>query len=74
VLKLKVGCPIILLQNIDPPNSLCNGTRLVVCGFQRNTIDAEIMLGQHAEKRLFLPQIPLCPSDDEMFPFQFKRK
>jgi ATP-dependent DNA helicase PIF1 len=23
---------------------------------------------------MFLPQIPLCPSDDKMFPFQFKRK
>jgi hypothetical protein len=22
----------------------------------------------------FLPRIPLCPSDDEMFPFHFKRK
>ena len=32
------------------------------------------MLGQHAGKRVFLPRIPLCPSDDEMFPFQFKRK
>ena len=50
VLKLKVGCPIILLRNIDPGNGLCNGTRLVVCGFQRNTIDAEIVLGQHAGK------------------------
>ncbi|KAG2598851.1 hypothetical protein PVAP13_5KG402021 [Panicum virgatum] len=45
VLKLKVGCPIILLRNIDPANGLCNGTRLVVRGFQRNTIDAEIVLG-----------------------------
>ena len=50
VLKLKVGCPIILLRNIDPANGLCNGTRLVVHDFQRNTIDAEIMLGQHAGK------------------------
>ena len=32
------------------------------------------MVGQHAGKRVFLPRIPLCPSDDEMFPFQFKRK
>jgi ATP-dependent DNA helicase PIF1 len=32
------------------------------------------VLGQHAGKRIFLPRIPLCPSDDEMFPFQFKRK
>uniref|UniRef100_A0A453CJP7 DNA helicase Pif1-like 2B domain-containing protein n=1 Tax=Aegilops tauschii subsp. strangulata TaxID=200361 RepID=A0A453CJP7_AEGTS len=28
----------------------------------------------HASKRVFLPRIPLCPSDDEMFPFRFKRK
>ena len=46
----------------------------MVRGFQRNTIDAEIVLGQHAGKRVFLPRIPLCPSDDEMFPFRLKRK
>ncbi|XP_066354807.1 ATP-dependent DNA helicase PIF1-like [Miscanthus floridulus] len=45
VLKLKLGCPVILLRNIDPANGLCNGTRLVVRGFRRNTIDAEIMVG-----------------------------
>ncbi|XP_066311145.1 uncharacterized protein [Miscanthus floridulus] len=69
VLKLKLGCPIILLRNIDPANGLCNGTRLVVRGFRRNTIDAEIMVGQHAGKRVFLPRIPLFPFDDELFPF-----
>ncbi|XP_012704505.1 uncharacterized protein LOC105915159 [Setaria italica] len=74
LLKLKIGCPVILLRNIDPANGLCNGTRLVIQGFQRNSIDAKIVLGQHAEKRVFLPRIALCPSDDEMFPFQFKRK
>ncbi|ONM52829.1 hypothetical protein ZEAMMB73_Zm00001d019382 [Zea mays] len=69
VLKLKIGCPVILLWNIDPANGLCNGTRLVVRGFQRNSIDTEIVLGQHIGKRIFLPRIPLCPSDEEMFPF-----
>jgi ATP-dependent DNA helicase PIF1 len=34
----------------------------------RNMIDAEIVLGQHAGKRVFLPRIPLCPSNGEMFP------
>ena len=24
--------------------------------------------------RVFLPRIPLCPSDNDMFPFSFKRK
>jgi len=74
VLKLKIGCPVILLRNIDPANGLCNGTRVIIRGFQKNTIDAEIVLGEHTGKRVFLPRIPLCPSDDEMFPFQFKRK
>jgi ATP-dependent DNA helicase PIF1 len=74
VLKLKKNCPVILLRNINPANGLCNGTRVVVRNFQKNVIDAKIVLDQHAGKRVFLPRIPLCPSDDEMFPFQFKRK
>jgi ATP-dependent DNA helicase PIF1 len=49
VLKLKLGCPVILFRNIDPTNGLCNGTRLVVWGFQRNTIDTKIMVGQRWE-------------------------
>jgi ATP-dependent DNA helicase PIF1 len=74
VLKLKLGCPVILLRNIDTANGLCNNIRLVVRGFRRNTIDAEIVVGQHARKWVFLPRILLYPSDDEMFPFRFKRK
>nr|KAJ0185491.1 hypothetical protein LSAT_V11C900491050 [Lactuca sativa] len=73
-LRLKTGCPVILLRNIDPSNGLCNGTRLICRAFQQNVIDAEIAVGQHAGKRVFLPRIPLCPSDDEMFPFKLKRK
>jgi ATP-dependent DNA helicase PIF1 len=76
VLKLKISCPIVLLRNIDPANELCNRTRLVVRGFRKNTINAAIVLGLHAGKRVFFPQarIPLCPSHDDMFLFQFKRK
>ncbi|KAJ9541417.1 hypothetical protein OSB04_027923 [Centaurea solstitialis] len=73
-LRLKIGCPIILMWNIDPSNGLCNGTRLICRGFQRNVIDAEIAVGQHAGKRVFLPRIHLCPSEDDMFPFKLKRK
>eukprot|EP00267_Zea_mays_P024053 XP_008650156.1 uncharacterized protein LOC103630898 [Zea mays] len=61
-------------RNIEPANGLCNDTRLVVRGFQKNSIDAEIVLGQLAKMQIFLPRIPLFPSKDEMFPFQFKRK
>lgn len=74
ILKLKVNCPVILLRNLDPHNGLCNGTRLVIRDFQNNAIDAEIVGGQHAGMRVFVPRIPLCPSEDLSLPFKFKRK
>jgi ATP-dependent DNA helicase PIF1 len=74
VLKLKINCPVILLRNLDPSNGLCNGTRLIIKAFQDNAIDAEIIGGQHAGKRVFLPRIPLYPSEDDVFPFKFTRK
>ncbi|KAL7610033.1 hypothetical protein Lser_V15G12599 [Lactuca serriola] len=65
-LRLKTGCPVILLRNIDPSNGLCNGTRLICRAFQRNVIDAEIVVGQHAGKRVFLPRIPLKDNQFQM--------
>ncbi|KAL4554228.1 hypothetical protein LXL04_039659 [Taraxacum kok-saghyz] len=73
-LRLKIGCPIILLRNIDPSNGLCNGTRLICKGFQMNVIDTEIVVRHHAGKIVFLPRIPLCPSANDMFSLKLKRK
>ncbi|KAG2561030.1 hypothetical protein PVAP13_8KG131600 [Panicum virgatum] len=73
-LKVKRNCHVILLRNLDPHNGLCNGTWLVVQGFQNNSIDAEIVNGQHAGKRVFIPRIPMSPSEDLTLPFKFKRK
>lgn len=62
------------LRNIDPHNELCNGTRLVVRGLEHNAINDEIVNGSHAGKRVFIPRIPLSPSEDITLPFKFKRK
>ncbi|GKC55967.1 ATP-dependent DNA helicase PIF1-like protein [Tanacetum coccineum] len=72
-LRLKIGCLIILLRNLDPANGLCNGTRLICKRFDRNVINAEIIVGQHAGVRVLLPRIPLAPSEEDMFPFKIKR-
>ncbi|XP_066374055.1 uncharacterized protein [Miscanthus floridulus] len=74
VLKIKINCLVILLHNLDSNNGLCNGTRLMVRAFQDNAIDAEIVGGQHVGKRVFIPRIPMSPSDDISLPFKFKRK
>ncbi|KAJ9562714.1 LOW QUALITY PROTEIN: hypothetical protein OSB04_007874 [Centaurea solstitialis] len=58
-------------------NSLnVSGLPLTTFGLKsdRNVVDAEIAVGQHVGKRVFLPRIPLCPSEDDMFPFKLKRK
>uniref|UniRef100_A0A453BGH0 ATP-dependent DNA helicase n=1 Tax=Aegilops tauschii subsp. strangulata TaxID=200361 RepID=A0A453BGH0_AEGTS len=74
VLRVKINCPVILLRNLDPHNGLCNGTRLMIRAFQDNAIDAEIIGGQHAGKRVFIPRIPMSPSKDTSLPFKLKRK
>uniref|UniRef100_K3XS22 DNA helicase Pif1-like 2B domain-containing protein n=1 Tax=Setaria italica TaxID=4555 RepID=K3XS22_SETIT len=73
-LTIKKNCPVILLRNLDPHNGLCNGTRLIVRGFQKNSIDAEIVNGQHVGERVFIPRIPRYPSEDLSLLFKFKHK
>ena len=72
-LLLKPNCPIILLRNINPSEGLCNGTLLILRGFDQNIIDAEISSGHHCGKRVLLPRIPFRPIENEKHIFLFKR-
>jgi ATP-dependent DNA helicase PIF1 len=44
-LQLKVGSPVILLRNLNPPR-LCNGTRLVIKKLMKNFIEAIVLNGK----------------------------
>nr|XP_047140934.1 ATP-dependent DNA helicase pif1-like [Hydra vulgaris] len=72
-LKFKIGCIIMLLRNLDLKAGLCNGTRMKVCALQNNYIDAEVLTGVSAGKRVFVPRIQLAPSDSNL-PFVLKRR
>ncbi|CAL1384366.1 unnamed protein product [Linum trigynum] len=58
-IRLKVGCPVILLRNMDQSTGLCNGTRMIVKRLGTWFIEVEILTGTHIGDRIFLPRIKL---------------
>ncbi|KAK4386230.1 hypothetical protein Sango_2493600 [Sesamum angolense] len=73
ILTLKVGCPIMLLRNINPIEGLCNGTRLICRGLGEKVIHAEIATGHFKGKQTFIPKIPLESPDKRQCPIPFTR-
>jgi len=72
-LKLRVGCPVMLMRNIDQAYGLCNGTRLTVTHLGKNTIAATVITGKRSGTRVFIPRTNLIPSDPGL-PFKFRPK
>ena len=68
-LNLKVGLPIILLRNINPPK-LCNGTRMIITRLMPNVIESTLLSGKYKGESVLIPRIPMIPTD---MPFEFKR-
>jgi ATP-dependent DNA helicase PIF1 len=72
-LKLRVGCPVMLMRNIDHANGLCNGTRLTVTHLGKSMIVATVITGKRVATRVFIPRMNLISSDPGL-PFKFRRR
>jgi ATP-dependent DNA helicase PIF1 len=70
-LELKVGCPVMVLINMDPGNGVCNGTRAVVTRMMNKVLEIRLISGHNAGKRHFIPRIKMNSTSVELpFPMQ----
>ena len=70
-LSLKIGSPIIILRNLNPP-IVTNGTRCVVRKIGNFKLEAEIITEKYRGQSILIPRIPLLSSSSEL-PFTFRR-
>jgi ATP-dependent DNA helicase PIF1 len=73
-LKLKIGCPIILLRNLNKAAGLANGTRLIITKLNEYKISGTIVTqGTFCGNEVMIPRIDLI-AESKSTPFLFKRR
>jgi ATP-dependent DNA helicase PIF1 len=73
VLHLKIGVPVMLLQNIDPTRGLCNGTRLIVTQLTTRIIEGEIITGKARGTKAYILRI-VTTSAETRWSFKLRRR
>jgi hypothetical protein len=61
-LHIKLGCPVILLHNINKKHRLCNGTWAVITQMSNHLLQVRVLTGDHAGETALIPRITLTPS------------
>ncbi|KAL6557987.1 hypothetical protein OROMI_018337 [Orobanche minor] len=74
VIRLKVGCLVMLLRNIDQARGLCNGIRMVVTKLGKQVIEASPISGKEKGQNVLICHMIMSPSDFTKFPIRFQRR
>jgi hypothetical protein len=71
VLKLKKGCILMLIRNLNLKEGLCNSTRLQLVNATKNVLQCIIVTGDNKGETVFIPRITIV--EDKKFPFILRR-
>ncbi|KAF8100728.1 hypothetical protein N665_0218s0066 [Sinapis alba] len=72
-LRLKIGCHVMVLRNIDPTAGLMNGTRLQITELMDFMVGARIITGEKVGKIVYILRLLITPSDTRL-PFKMRRR
>ena len=72
-LRLKIGCPVMLLRNINPNEGLMNGTRLQITQLMDFMVEARILTGAKVGEIAYIPRLLITPTDKRL-PFKMRRR
>ena len=71
-LALKVGCPVMVLRNINPGDGVCNGSRGILTRATPRVLEVRLLTGEHAGELIFIPRMGIIPNETQV-PFKLKR-
>jgi hypothetical protein len=74
ILRLKIGCCVILLRNLDVEKGLCNGTKMTVLKMSPRVIKCEILTGSRTGQICNIPRINLHHKISKSIGFEFSRR
>jgi hypothetical protein len=72
-LELKIGCPVMILRNLDAAHGVCNGSRGILTQCKNRVLEVQLLNGEHAGTKVFIPRIANQPTKDQVA-FKFTRK
>jgi hypothetical protein len=58
-LKLKIGCALMILCNLNPSNGVCNGTHAILTNFTHRVLEVKVLGGDHNNKKVLIPCISM---------------
>ena len=71
-LRIKIGCPLILMQNLSPSIGLCNSTCMVVVRMSEWVLHVQLIGGDHDGQFALIPHISLIPTSTPNHTFKIR--